>query len=102
MEQVIVFCQTQELRQQISLLQLRTLDELNLLCCLIAKKAGRCETVARVRNPVYYDEISFIKEEMGISVVLNPELSAAYEIARLLRFPFCNGSECFLKAGSRC
>ena len=62
-------------------------DELNLLCCLIAKKAGRCETVARVRNPVYYDEISFIKEEMGISVVLNPELSAAYEIARLLRFP---------------
>ena len=36
-------------------------DELNLLCCLIAKKAGRCETVARVRNPVYYDEISFIK-----------------------------------------
>ena len=44
-------------------------DELNLLCCLIAKKAGRCETVARVRNPVYYDEISFIKEEMGISVV---------------------------------
>lgn len=62
-------------------------DELNLLCCLIAKKAGKCETIARVRNPVYYDEISFIKEEMGISVVLNPELSAAYEISRLLRFP---------------
>ena len=62
-------------------------DELNLLCCLIAKKTGKCETVARVRNPVYYDEISFIKEEMGISVVLNPELGAAYEIARLLRFP---------------
>lgn len=62
-------------------------DELNLLCCLIAKKAGKCETVARVRNPVYYKEINFIKEEMGISMVLNPELGAAYEIARLLRFP---------------
>lgn len=62
-------------------------DELNLLCCLIAKKAGNCETVARVRNPVYYQEINFIKEEMGISMVLNPELGAASEIARLLRFP---------------
>lgn len=62
-------------------------DELNLLCCLIAKKTGTCETVARVRNPVYYQEIGFIKEEMGISMVLNPELGAAYEIARMLRFP---------------
>ena len=62
-------------------------DELNLLCCLIAKKAGKCQTLARVRNPVYYDEIKFIQEEMGISRVLNPELGAAYEIARLLRFP---------------
>lgn len=62
-------------------------DELNLLCCLIAKKAGKCQTLARVRNPVYYDEIKFIQEEMGISSVLNPELGAAYEIARLLRFP---------------
>lgn len=62
-------------------------DELNLLCCLIAKKAGTCETVARVRNPVYHKEIGFIQEEMGISKVLNPELGAALEIARLLRFP---------------
>ena len=36
-------------------------DELNLLCCLIAKKAGGCNTVARVRNPVYNSEIAFIK-----------------------------------------
>lgn len=62
-------------------------DELNLLCCLIAKKTGKCETVARVRNPIYYEEIGFIREELGISMVLNPELGAAYEIARLLRFP---------------
>lgn len=62
-------------------------DELNLLCCLIAKKAGRCETVARVRNPVYFDEIGFIKEELGISIVLNPERAAAREIAGMLRFP---------------
>lgn len=62
-------------------------DELNLLCCLIAKKAGHCHTIARVRNPVYSAEIGFIKESLGISMIINPELTAAREIARLLRFP---------------
>ena len=28
-------------------------DELNLLCCLIAKRAGNCRTIARVKNPIY-------------------------------------------------
>ena len=62
-------------------------DELNLLCCLIAKKAGDCKTIARVRNPVYYNEVGFIKEELGLSMVINPEYEAASEIARLLHFP---------------
>ncbi len=62
-------------------------DELNLLCCLIAKKAGNCQTIARVRNPVYNKEIGFIKEELGMSMIINPEFAAAMEIARILRFP---------------
>ena len=62
-------------------------DEVNLLCCLIAKKAGGCQTIARVRNPVYHQEIRHIKEELGLSLVINPEWAAAMEIARLLRFP---------------
>ena len=62
-------------------------DELNLLCCVIAKKAGNCHTIARVRNPVYYQEIGFIQEKLGISMILNPELAAANEISRILRFP---------------
>lgn len=62
-------------------------DEVNLLCCLIAKRAGHCRTIARVRNPVYNHEISFIKEELGLSMVINPELAAAAEIADLIRFP---------------
>ncbi len=62
-------------------------DELNLLCCLIAQKTGRCHTIARVRNPVYSQEIGFIKEKLGISMIINPELAAASEISRLLRFP---------------
>ncbi len=62
-------------------------DEVNLLCCLVAKKAGGCQTIARVRNPVYYQEVQYIKEELGLSMIINPEGAAALEMARLLRFP---------------
>ncbi|MCI7813149.1 MAG: Trk system potassium transporter TrkA [Robinsoniella sp.] len=72
-------------------------DELNLLCCLIAKKAGRCQTIARVRNPVYSEEIGFIKESLGISMIINPEFTTATEIARLLRFPSAIKIDTFAK-----
>ncbi|MBQ1281805.1 MAG: Trk system potassium transporter TrkA, partial [Oscillospiraceae bacterium] len=62
-------------------------DELNLLCCMFAKKTSNCHVIARVRNPVYSHEIDFIKQQMGISVIINPELAAAREIFSLLRFP---------------
>ncbi|MCR5744029.1 MAG: Trk system potassium transporter TrkA [Lachnospiraceae bacterium] len=62
-------------------------DELNLLCCVIAKKAGRCQTIARVRDPIYNEELGFIREQMGISMIINPELAAAREISDILRFP---------------
>lgn len=62
-------------------------DEVNFLCCLIARKAGNCKTIAKVRNPIYNKEIGFIKEELGLSMVINPEYEAACEIARILRFP---------------
>lgn len=62
-------------------------DELNLLCCLIAKKSSDCKTIARVRNPVYVSERNFIKYKLGISMIVNPELEAANEIARLFTIP---------------
>ncbi len=62
-------------------------DELNLLCCMFAKKAGHCRAIARVRNPEYSHELEFIKQQLGISTIINPELAAAREISRLLRFP---------------
>lgn len=62
-------------------------DELNLLCCLIAKRAGNCQTIARVRNPEYSAEIGFVKEALGLAMTINPEFAAAQEIARVLRFP---------------
>lgn len=72
-------------------------DELNLLCCLIAKKQGNCQTVARVRNPIYNKEIDFIKQSLGISMIINPEMAAAVEIARLLRFPSAIKIDTFAK-----
>ena len=45
-------------------------DELNMLCCLIAKKAGNCHTIARIRNPEYNSETRYIREELGLQVVL--------------------------------
>jgi trk system potassium uptake protein TrkA len=72
-------------------------DELNLLCCLIAKKANDCHTIARVRNPQYNEEIDFIKEEMGLSMTINPELESAQEMARLIRLPSAIKIETFAK-----
>ena len=48
-------------------------DELNLLCCLIAKKEGNCQTIARVRDPQYSTEAPYLKEELGLAMVINPE-----------------------------
>ena len=62
-------------------------DELNLLCCLIAKKESNCQTVARVKNPAYSTETAYLKDELGLAMVINPEHAAATEIARVLRFP---------------
>lgn len=62
-------------------------DELNLLCCLLAKKIGARHTIARVRNPEYDGEFSLISNDLGLSLSVNPELTCATEIARSLRIP---------------
>lgn len=74
-------------------------DELNILCCLVAKKIGAHHTIARVRNPEYAKQLHFFKEELGLSLVVNPEYAAANEIARVLRFPTALNMESF--AGDR-
>ncbi len=62
-------------------------DELNLLCCLIAKKAGNCQTIARIRDPEYFREMHYLREELNLSMVINPEQAAAAAAARLIKFP---------------
>ena len=72
-------------------------DELNLLCCLIAKREGHCHTIARVKNPEYSEESLYFKDELGLAMVINPEYAAAEEIARVLRFPSAIKIEPFAK-----
>ncbi len=62
-------------------------DELNLLCCLIAKKSSNCATIARVRDPEYLSERGFIKDKLGLSSIINPEYETAAEINRLFCIP---------------
>ena len=62
-------------------------DEINMLCCLIARKAGHCRTIARVRGPDYYEDLNFIQDDLGLSMAINPEFSAATACYHLIRTP---------------
>ncbi len=72
-------------------------DELNLLTCLVAKKTGNCQTIARVRKPEYSKEIGMLKDDLGLAMVINPEHTAASEMARVLRFPSAIDIDTFAK-----
>ena len=70
-------------------------DEVNIMCCLIAKKLGAQHTVARIRNPEYFNEANLLRREIGLDMVINPEYAAALEIARILRVPSAFSVESF-------
>lgn len=62
-------------------------DELNLLCCTVAKRVGDCAAIARVRTPDYSKEVGYLREKLGLTMIINPELEAAKETARILYLP---------------
>lgn len=72
-------------------------DELNMLCCLLARKESDCKTIARIKKPEYNEDIRFLQEELGLAMVINPEQAAAAEIARVLRFPSAIKIDTFAK-----
>lgn len=76
-------------------------DEVNMVCCLTAKKLGVHHTIARVRDPEYAHELSLLKEQLGLDVVINPEYAAAEEIARTLSFSSAINVESFAKGRVR-
>ncbi len=62
-------------------------DEINLLCCILAKKLGCEHTISRLSNPEYVESIQYMRSDFGLSMTVNPELTAAREIFRILQFP---------------
>ncbi len=72
-------------------------DEVNMVCCLTAKRLGAKYTIARVRNVEYAKELAMLKEQLGIDMVINPESATAVEISSLLRFPAAANLETFCR-----
>jgi trk system potassium uptake protein TrkA len=62
-------------------------DELNLLCCTVAKRVGDCAAIARVRNPDYGKDVAYLREKLGLAMIINPDMEAAMEAARILYLP---------------
>jgi len=62
-------------------------DEVNMVCCQLGKKLGVKHTIARIRNPEYNEQLRIMKDDLGLSMIVNPEMEAAEEIARLISFP---------------
>ncbi|MBO5576743.1 MAG: Trk system potassium transporter TrkA [Ruminococcus sp.] len=72
-------------------------DELNMVCCMLARQLGAKKTICRVRNPEYYDQIDIIKNNLGLALIINPELYTARDIANGLVFPTATRLEVFGK-----
>ena len=72
-------------------------DELNMLCCAFAKKLGSGSAIARVRDPEYAEQIYFFKDELGLSMTINPEQNAAREMFRLIEIPSVLKRDSFAK-----
>ena len=73
------------------------MDEVNMICCLMAKKLGTKYTIARIREPEYIENLEDLKRNLRINMTINPEYSTAIEISRLLRFPSAANIETFCR-----
>ncbi len=84
-------------------------DELNLLCCTVARRVAECAAIARVRDPDYSIEIGYLQEKLGLAMIINPELEASREMVRILSLPtalevdtFAHGQAEHIKFKVRC
>lgn len=76
-----------------------SLDEVNMLCSLMAKQLGAKYTVARIRDVDYTADLSAFQRDLNIDMVINPEYSTAIEISHLLRYPPASNIDTFLRGG---
>lgn len=72
-------------------------DEVNMVCGIAANKLGAKHVIARVRDPQYLHQTSFLREALGLSQIVNPEYECAKEISRILRFPGASRVDSFSK-----
>jgi trk system potassium uptake protein TrkA len=72
-------------------------DEANMLACLSSKNMGAGTTIARIRNPEYTKDWAVTKEQLSIDFIINPELSTASEISRMITFSPAGAVEDFAK-----
>lgn len=72
-------------------------DEKNVMCCLLGKKLGAERTIARVRSPEYTSSVSILKDELGLSMIINPEYMTALHIVRVLSIPEAIDTKTFFK-----
>lgn len=72
-------------------------DEKNVMCCLLGKKLGVERTIARVRSSEYTSSVSILKDELGLSMIINPEYMTALHIVRVLSIPEAIDTKTFFK-----
>ena len=72
-------------------------DEQNTMCCLLGKKLGAKHTIARIRTPEYANSIELLKEDLGLTMTINPEKLTAQHIARILSIPSALNATIFFK-----
>ena len=72
-------------------------DEQNVMCSLLGKKLGAKHTIARIRTPEYSNSVNLLKDELGLSMLINPEALTALHIARALSIPSAMDATTFLK-----
>lgn len=76
-------------------------DEVNLLACMTAHGLNKdLHTIARIRNPEYRAQSYQMRDYFGLNMVINPEETAAVEIARLLQFPGFSKIDLFAKGAT--
>lgn len=70
-------------------------DELNMLSCFIARRMGAKHTIARIRNPEYDMSLAFLRQQLDLSSVINPDYLAAQELFNILKLPSATKIETF-------
>lgn len=82
-------------RESDLLIAVTSSDEVNIVCCLLAKKLGAKHTIARIRDPEYSADAPLLQREIGLDMIINPEQAAAMEISRIFRYPSATGVDTF-------